>query len=148
MQRSHELNGEKTMKQFVGLGLGLLTGVFVGAAMVTGLHAQSKSPAYVVGEITVTNPQAYGKEYAPKAQAIVKAAGGRVIALGGAGGAGSTSITTLEGRPPQRAVIIEFPSMEAINAWWNGPAYKKARAIGDKYATFRDFAVSAAHLVR
>ncbi|HTV29700.1 MAG TPA: DUF1330 domain-containing protein [Xanthobacteraceae bacterium] len=110
--------------------------------------AQSKSPAYVVGEITVTNAQAYGKEYAPKAQAAVKAAGGKVIALGGTGGGGSGGITALQGTPPQRAVILEFPSMAAAKTWWNSPAFKKVRAIGAKYATFRNFAIEGAHLAR
>ena len=60
-----------------------LAGIAIGGLAVQGLHAQAKPPVYFVAEITVTNPQAYGKEYAPKAQASIKAAGGKIIALGG-----------------------------------------------------------------
>jgi len=41
----------------------MLAGAAIGAAAVNGLHAQAKSPLYVVSEIDVTNPDAYGKEY-------------------------------------------------------------------------------------
>ena len=31
--------------------------------------------------------------------------------------------------------------MEKIEAWRNSPEYKEARKIGDKYASFRAFAI-------
>ena len=62
----------------------MLAGTLIGAAGVSVLHAQAKPPVYLVTEIDVTNPDAYGKEFAPKAQATIKAAGGRQIAIGGA----------------------------------------------------------------
>jgi hypothetical protein len=73
--------GGKIMKQYLGLGLGMLVGTVIGAAAVSGLHAQAKPPIYLVTEIDVTNPEGYGKEYAPKAQANIKAAGGRFVAV-------------------------------------------------------------------
>ena len=45
----------------------LLAGVAVGGLAVEGLHAQAKTPVYFVAEIDVTNPDAYAKEYVPKA---------------------------------------------------------------------------------
>ena len=57
------------------LTLAMLAGAAIGAAAVNGLHAQAKPPLYLVSEIDVTNPEAYGKEYAPKAQALIKASG-------------------------------------------------------------------------
>lgn len=129
------------MKQYVGLGLGILAGTVIGAAAVTGLNAQAKAPVYLVTEIDVTNPEAYGKEFAPKAQATIKAAGGRLIAIGGAGGAGSKSVTAIEGTPPKRVVIQQWDSFDAINAWYKGAAYQDALKIGAKYATFRRYAV-------
>jgi len=129
------------MRQFVGMGIGILVGTGLGAAAVTGLHAQAKPPVYLVTEITVNNPEAYGKEYSPKAQASIKAHGGKLIALGGAGGGGSQGIKGLEGQPPQRAAIQLWESMEKLEAWRNSPEYQEARKIGDKYATFRAYAV-------
>ena len=67
------------MRQHFGLGLAVLVGAILGAAAVTGLHAQAKPPVYLVSEIEVTNPAAYGAEFAPQAQAAIKAAGGRLI---------------------------------------------------------------------
>src|SRR5450759_3483610 len=129
------------MKQYFGVGLGMLAGTVLGAAAVTGLHAQAKPPVYLVTEITVTNPQAYGKDYAPKAQASIKAAGGRQIAIGGAGGAGAGKVTAVEGTSPKRVVIQVWDSLEKLQAWRNSADYKEARKIGDKYAKFRSFAV-------
>jgi hypothetical protein len=60
------------MKQYGGVALGMVAGIVLGAAAVTGLNAQVKAPSvYLVTEIDVTNPEAYGKEFAPKAQATI-----------------------------------------------------------------------------
>ena len=53
------------MKQYFGLALGLLAGTMIGAAAVTGLHAQAKPPVYLITEIDVTNPEAYAKRVRP-----------------------------------------------------------------------------------
>jgi len=129
------------MKQYLGLGLGLLAGTVLGAAAVSGLHAQAKPPVYLVTEIDVTNPEAYGKEFAPKAQASIKAAGGKQIAIGGVGGAGAGGVTAIAGTAPKRAVIQQWASMDALMAWYKGAAYQDALKIGEKYATFRRYAV-------
>ena len=49
------------------------------------LHAQAKPPVYLIGLIDVSNPEAYGKEFAPPAQVTIRNAGGKFIAIGGAG---------------------------------------------------------------
>ena len=122
----------------------MLAGVAVGAVAIQGLHAQTKPPVYLVTEIDVNNPDAYGKEFAPKAQASIKAAGGRQIAIGGAGGAGAKTVTTVSGAAaPKRAVIQQWDSMEALMAWYNGAEYQAALKIGEKYATFRRYAIEA-----
>jgi uncharacterized protein (DUF1330 family) len=119
----------------------MLAGAALGAAAMHGLHAQAKPPIYYVAEIDVTNSEAYAKEYVPKAQAIIKAAGGRFLAIGGA--AGGAKITAFDGTAPKRAVVQVWDSMEKIEAWRNNPEYKEARKIGEKYATFRSFAIEA-----
>src|ERR1700693_4079640 len=125
------------MKQYFGLGLGMLAGTVMGAAAVTGLHAQAKPTVYLVSEIDVTNPDAYGKEFAPKAQASIKASGGRFAAIGGTAGAGAKPVTAISGTPPKRVTIQVWDSLEAINKWYNGTEYQDALKIGEKYATFR-----------
>ena len=129
------------MKRYFGLALVLLAGTVIGAAAVTGLHAQAKPPVYLITEIDVTNPEAYGKEFAPRAQATVQAAGARFIAIGGTAGVGAKSITAMAGTPPKRVTIQVWDSLEALNKWYNGAEYQAALKIGEKYATFRRYAV-------
>jgi uncharacterized protein (DUF1330 family) len=123
------------MKTRYVVALSLLTGVAIGGAAIQGLHAQAKPPVYVIAQIDVSNPDAYAKEYVPKAIAINKAAGVRYLALGG-------KVTTLEGTPPKSRVVIQvWNSLEQIQAARNSAAFKEARKIGEKYATFSSFAV-------
>lgn len=129
------------MKQYLGVGLGMIAGAVIGVAAVSGLHAQAKPPVYLITEIDVTNPEAYGTEFAPKAQATIKAAGARFIVIGGAAGAGAKPVTAITGTPPKRVAIQAWDSLEAMNAWYKSDDYQAALKIGEKYATFRRYAV-------
>jgi uncharacterized protein (DUF1330 family) len=123
------------MKQYFALTLGIVAGSVIGAAAVSGLNAQVKAPAvYLVTEIDVTNPEAYGKEFAPKAQATIKAAGGRFVAIGGAGGAGAKSVAAVDGTPPKRIVIQGWDSIEQIKSWYNGADYQVTGDRENAYA--------------
>jgi uncharacterized protein (DUF1330 family) len=121
--------------------LTMFAGIGVGAFAVQAIHAQTKPPVYYITEIDVTNPEAYAKEYAPKTQAIIKAAGGRFLAIGGAAGAGAGKVTAFDGEAPKRAVVQVWDSMEKIEAWRASPEQKELRQVGEKYAKFRSFAV-------
>ena len=122
------------MKTRYTVALSMLAGAALGGAAIQGLHAQAKPPVYTVSEIQITDLDAYLKEFAPVAQASIKAAGGKVLA----GGPG----TSLEGAPPATRVTIQvWDNLEKAKAWRNGAEYKKAREIGDKYAKFRAIAV-------
>jgi hypothetical protein len=63
----------------------MIAGAALGGAAIEGLYAQAKPPVYLVTEIDVTDPDAYAKEFAPKAQATFKAAGGLAKHVGAAG---------------------------------------------------------------
>jgi uncharacterized protein (DUF1330 family) len=122
------------MKTYYTVALAMLAGFGLGAVAVQSLHAQAKPPVYVISEVSVSNPEAYAKEYLPKAQAIIKAAGGRYLAGG--------SAIAIEGAPlAARVTIQQWDSIEKIKAWRDSEAYKEHRKIGDKYATFRFFAL-------
>ena len=97
------------MKWCLALGAGLLAGTMIGAAAVTGLHAQAKPSVFVITEIDISDPEGYGNEFVPKAQAI-KAAGAKFLAIGGVG-AGARPITSLEGTPPKRVTIQQWDSL-------------------------------------
>jgi uncharacterized protein (DUF1330 family) len=123
------------MKTHYTVALSMFAGAALGAAAIQGLHAQAKPPIYSVAEINVTNLDAYLKEYAPLAQAGIKAGGGRLLAAG-------QNVTSVEGQPPASRVAIQaWDSMEKLQAWRNSAAFKEARQIGDKYAKFRTFTV-------
>jgi uncharacterized protein (DUF1330 family) len=118
-----------------------VVGCALGAALVQGLHAQAKPPVYYVVEVETTRPDAYANEFAPQAQAIIKAAGGRFLAIGGAGATGAKAVTPIEGDPPKRVVVMAWDNMDQVHSWWSNPENIALRKIVDKYATFRSFAV-------
>jgi len=122
------------------IAVAVTAGVAIGALAVQGVHAQAKPPVYFVAEIDVTNPDAYAKEYAPKAQTIIKAAGGRFLAIGGSAATTGT-VTAFDGDAPKRVVVQVWDSMEKIRAWRANPEYVELRKVGEKYAKFRSFAV-------
>src|ERR1700760_1184849 len=122
------------------LGLVMLAGTVLGAFGSEALHSEAVRPAYLIGQIDVTDPDGYAKEYLPTAREIIKAHGGKLVAAAGAGPTGSPG-GAVDGNPPKRVVIYEYPSMEALLAWRNDPAYVKVRAIGERYATYHTFAV-------
>jgi heme-degrading monooxygenase HmoA len=56
-------------------------------------------------------------------------------------GVGAKPVTAMQGTPPKRVTIQVWDSHEALKAWFNGADYQAALKIGEKYATFRRFAV-------
>lgn len=122
------------------ISLAMLTSAVLGGLAVQGLHAQAKPPVYFIGEIDVTNPEGYAKEYLPKARVLIKAHGGRLVATAGAGGTGP-EVVAIDGEPPKRVVVYMYDSIDAVHAWRNDPEYEKVRKVGEKYATYRTFAV-------
>ncbi len=116
------------------VALSALAGAVLGGGAIHGLHAQGKPPIYYVAEIDVKDPDAYAKEYAPKAQAMIKAAGGRFLAA-------DPHPVPFEGEQKSRVVIQVWDSMEKIKAWQDMPEWKELHKVGQKYATFKEFAV-------
>jgi uncharacterized protein (DUF1330 family) len=115
--------------------LALLAGFGLGAIAVQGLHAQATPPVYQVVEIEPSDTDAYLKDYVPKAQAAIKAAGGKFLAAGG-------KTTTIEGEPPKpRIVILQWDSVEKIKAYRDSAAFKDLLPLRNKLAKFRGFAV-------
>ena len=117
------------------VALSLLAGAAFGAVAVQGLHAQAKPPIYFVAEIDATNLDGWTKEYAPKAQALIKSSGGRVLAAG-------QKVTSIEGAPPKpRVAVISWDSPEQIQAWRSSAAFKELLTLRAKYCTVRSFTV-------
>jgi uncharacterized protein (DUF1330 family) len=125
------------------IGLGMIACVALGALGNEALHAQAKPPAYLIGQIDVTDPDGYAKEYLAKARPIIKAHGGRLIAAAGSAASGS-QVVAVDGEAPKRVVVYMYPSMQALLAWRNDPAYVAVRHVGEKYAKYHTFAVEGA----
>ncbi len=77
--------------------------------------------AYVIAQITVTDPEGY-KEYASQTGDLAAKYGGRFLAKGG-------EARWLEGSGHDRNVIIEFPDMESAERWYNSPEYQAIAPI-------------------
>jgi uncharacterized protein (DUF1330 family) len=76
--------------------------------------------AYVISIIRVDDPEVY-QQYTARTPTTVKAHGGKFLARGG-------TVQTVEGDPfRDRLVILEFPSREAVSAWYTSPEYQEAR---------------------
>lgn len=79
-------------------------------------------PAYLIGDVTVHDPDGYA-EYVKENTATVPEFGGRFLVRGGAH-------EVVEGDwDPGRVVVIEFPSMDDLRAWWNSDRYQAAAEI-------------------
>ncbi len=123
------------MKTHYSVTLAMLAGFGLGAVTVEGLYAQAKPPVYQVVEIEPSNMETYVKDYVPKAQAAIKAAGGKFLAAGG-------KTTTIEGEPPKpRVVIQQWDSVEKIQAYRESTAFKELLPLRNSLAKFRTYAV-------
>lgn len=84
--------------------------------------------AYVLAEITVTDPESYEAYKAASGAALAKH-GGRFLVRGGA-------VDALEGsRPTTRIVLMEFADADAARAWYESADYTAARELRRHAAT-------------
>ena len=83
--------------------------------------------AYLIAHVDVTNPEGY-EEYRAQVPAVIAAYGGRYLVRGGAcevlEGSGGTG----------RRVVLEFPSMAKLKAFWESPEYGPLRALRERNA--------------
>lgn len=84
--------------------------------------------AYVIADTHITDSKTYD-EYKRQVGPLVAKFGGRFLVRGG-------KHVVLEGSwQPQRLVVIEFPTMEAVNSWYNSPEYAPLLALRQPAAT-------------
>jgi len=81
--------------------------------------------AYLIADVEVLDSEGY-EEYRSKVPATIAAYGGRYLARGG-------KTELLEGTwSPKRCVILEFPSLARLKAWWESPEYQPLRRIRER----------------
>jgi len=80
-------------------------------------------PAYLVVEHIITDAAKF-EEYRTKVAPMIAKHGGRYLTKGG-------THRFPEGShwKPERVVIIEFPDMQALNAWYISPEYQPLIAL-------------------
>ena len=79
-------------------------------------------PAYIIADVTVTDPAAM-EEYRKLVPATLAKYGGRFVVRGGAH-------QTVEGDwKPNRLVVLEFPSLEQAKRWYDSDEYREPKAM-------------------
>jgi uncharacterized protein (DUF1330 family) len=80
------------------------------------------TPAYILVETKITNPEQY-KEYVAQAPACVKEFGGEYMVRGG-------KHEVLEGNwQPHRLALLKFPSFEQAKAFYDQGGYPAVRKL-------------------
>jgi uncharacterized protein (DUF1330 family) len=85
--------------------------------------------AYVVNELWVSDPEVF-QTYAVQVPPTLAPFGGRYLVRSGAADA-------IQGEPPGRIVILEFPDRDAALAWRTSDAYRAILPIRDASSTSR-----------
>ncbi len=118
------------------LALGALIGAAAAAIGASALDAADVPVprAYVIAEINVTDPVAY-QRYATQTPPIPTKYGGAYLVRGG-------KTVAVEGAlPTGRVVVMEFPSLAAVEAYENSPEYQAINRIRQRASTGRLFIV-------
>ncbi|SHK34211.1 Uncharacterized conserved protein, DUF1330 family [Bradyrhizobium lablabi] len=90
--------------------------------------------AYFMVQSTINNEGQYQKYREAVVPLIVKF-GGKLLVRGG-------KVEVLEGQPDGRPMVVfEFPSMEAIHAFWHSPDYAPVKMLRHGAATLNILAV-------
>ena len=123
------------MKTTHKMMLTLLGGIALGGATIEGIHAQAKPPTYVVvALLKITDPAGFKTSVVDKAAAAMAGSGGQFVIR-------TDKITSLDGPPPQRFVVIAFDSAEKAQAWHNSAAMKDIDAARLKSTDSLSFSV-------
>jgi uncharacterized protein (DUF1330 family) len=132
--RAHK--GEENMKSILKISAAVACGLVVGGGAIQMLRAQSKPPAFVVAEITVTDLEGYEMNFLKPAQKTIADHGGKYLA-----GGFNKTVALAGSEPPNRVVILQFANMDAVTAWRKEGEADLENDVGEKYAKFRVYAV-------
>jgi uncharacterized protein (DUF1330 family) len=95
--------------------------------------------AYLIADVDITDADAF-EDYRREVPATEARYGGRYLGRGGAA-------TVLEGDwESHRLVIVEFPDMTSLMAWYASPEYAPLKAIRERCATTRIIALEGVQI--
>jgi len=93
--------------------------------------------AYFMVQSTINNEGQYQK-YREAVVPLILKFGGKLLVRGG-------KVEVLEGQPDARPMVVfEFPSIEAIHAFWHSPEYVPVKTLRQGAATLNIWAVPGA----
>ncbi len=93
-------------------------------------------PAYLIVQIKFTAPKENFAAYRDAVSPLAAEFGGRYLVAGG------VKIGVLEGSHDARSLVIfEFPSMEALQNFWNSPRYAEVKKLREGLADLDVWAV-------
>jgi uncharacterized protein (DUF1330 family) len=92
--------------------------------------------AYLIAEHVITDAAKFD-DYRTRVAPMIAKHGGRYLTKGG-------SHKLPEGGPwkPERVVIIEFPDMRALDAWYTSPEYQPLIALRKQCTSDRDMLIT------
>jgi uncharacterized protein (DUF1330 family) len=117
----------------------LMVGLLAGGAGVQLLHAQAKPSAFVVTEISVRDEKGYAENFLKAAQKDIADHGGKYLA-----GGYRKTLSLAGAEPSNRVVILQFANMDQVKEWRDQGAMDLENSVGNKYASFRIYAVEGA----
>ena len=89
--------------------------------------------AYVMVQSTISDQTQYQK-YRDAVLPLIHSFGGKVLVR--------AAVEVLEGEPDARPkVVFEFPSLDAVKAFWNSPDYVPVKKLREDVATLNIWAV-------
>ncbi len=87
-------------------------------------------PAYVIFEVQIRDAERW-KEFSEQLRPVLAAAGAKYLVRGGVP-------KVHEGDwSPQRLSILEFPSKQALESFYEGPAYQRLVAMRQEFSSAR-----------
>jgi len=83
-------------------------------------------PAYMISQVSVTNKEKF-QEYLGKTRSIAAQFGARPVAVGS-----QPRVLNGEGDGHQMVFVIEFESIEKLNAWYSSDDYQALASLRDE----------------
>ena len=127
------------MKSAYKVALASAFGVIAGAFAIEEIHAQTTTapaPAYLIANVEEVKDGAMLAKYGAAVPKTEAAFGGYVIV----GGSPPVMLDSSP-RPKGTFVVLQFPSMKALQAWWNSPEYSALRPLRERSTVGRIFAL-------
>ena len=94
-------------------------------------------PAYMISQVTVTNKEKF-ESYIAKTQTVAAKYGARPLAMGA-----QPKMLNGESDNHQMVFVIEFPSMEKLDAWHHSDEYQAIVSLRDEGSDQRMVAYEA-----